>query len=1094
VTDLSRSPDARVPREAPATRRTAGAAEAERRPVPTIDNDWFKDAVIYELHVRAFCDSNADGTGDFDGLTSKLDYLVELGVTAIWLLPFYPSPLRDDGYDIADYRIVNPDYGTMRAFKRFLGAAHDRGLRVITELVINHTSDQHPWFQRARSAPKGSVERDFYVWTDDPTGYADARVIFQDFEASNWTWDPVAEQYYWHRFYHHQPDLNFESPAVREAVMELLDYWLDMGVDGLRLDAIPYLFEREGTNCENLPETHEFLKELRARMDVRYGDRMLLAEANQWPEDAVAYFGAGDECHMNFHFPLMPRMFMALQTENRTPITDILEQTPLPPDGCQWATFLRNHDELTLEMVTDEERQLMLRAYARDREMRINLGIRRRLAPLLGNDRRKIELLNALLFSLPGTPVLYYGDEIGMGDNVYLGDRNGVRTPMQWSADRNAGFSAGNPHRLFLPLITEPGYHYEIVNVDHQVEDPTSLLSWMRQMIALRKRRPMLGRGSIRFLEPENQHVLAFVRDDETTDEPPFLCVANLSRLAQHVELDLREFDGAIPVEAFGQTRFAPVTDLPYHVTLQPYAFFWFSLEAPDRRRPEHHDPPALAGSWAEVLRRRAPLGRALAAWLPHRRWYAGKESAIRELSIEESIGLHGDVDVALLIVRVSYTEGDDHRYAVPVMRATDRMAQQTVAEQPAAVIARLDHGDLLVDAMVRPEGAAVVVRAALRRQAATGRHGAVRGAPRRSGLAKLVAGGRDVQPLGVEQSNSSVMVAHTLIAKLVRRLEAGANPDAELVAHLAARGFAHVPGLAATLEVDLVGESSPADVMVVHDAIPNEGDLWRWTLDELSVDLEQRGRFDADESTLWLAELLGRRTAELHIALADGDDADTTPEPFTLLWQRALLQTLRNSARATQRALRRARVDTEHAAFVLRPVDDVLARFETLRSRKLDARRIRVHGDLHLGQVLRSGTDVVFIDFEGEPGRPIGERRIKRSPLVDVAGLVRSLDYAGRSALDTAVARGLVPETEHEALDRGRAAWTTSAAGLLVDTYLGMIADADLVPAERHDAELLLDVYQLQKGLYEIRYELANRPDWVHWPLSAVAEMIRGS
>jgi maltose alpha-D-glucosyltransferase / alpha-amylase len=430
VTDLSRSPDARVPREAPATRRTAGAAEAERRPVPTIDNDWFKDAVIYELHVRAFCDSNADGTGDFDGLTSKLDYLVELGVTAIWLLPFYPSPLRDDGYDIADYRIVNPDYGTMRAFKRFLGAAHDRGLRVITELVINHTSDQHPWFQRARSAPKGSVERDFYVWTDDPTGYADARVIFQDFEASNWTWDPVAEQYYWHRFYHHQPDLNFESPAVREAVMELLDYWLDMGVDGLRLDAIPYLFEREGTNCENLPETHEFLKELRARMDVRYGDRMLLAEANQWPEDAVAYFGAGDECHMNFHFPLMPRMFMALQTENRTPITDILEQTPLPPDGCQWATFLRNHDELTLEMVTDEERQLMLRAYARDREMRINLGIRRRLAPLLGNDRRKIELLNALLFSLPGTPVLYYGDEIGMGDNVYLGDRNGVRTPM----------------------------------------------------------------------------------------------------------------------------------------------------------------------------------------------------------------------------------------------------------------------------------------------------------------------------------------------------------------------------------------------------------------------------------------------------------------------------------------------------------------------------------------------------------------------------------------------------------------------------------------------------------------------------------------
>ena len=1057
-----------------------------------MSSDWFKDAVIYELHVRAFADSNADGTGDFDGLTSRLDYLVDLGVTAVWLLPFYPSPLRDDGYDIADYRIVNPDYGTMRSFKRFLNAAHDHGLKVITELVINHTSDQHPWFQRARSAPKGSVERDFYVWTDDPTEYADARIIFQDFESSNWTWDPVAEQYYWHRFYHHQPDLNFESPAVREALMELLDYWLDLGVDGLRLDAIPYLFEREGTNCENLPETHVFLKQLRARMDVRYGDRMFLAEANQWPEDAVAYFGDGDECHMNFHFPLMPRMFMALQMENRTPITDILEQTPLPPDGCQWATFLRNHDELTLEMVTDEERQLMLRAYARDREMRINLGIRRRLAPLLGNDRRKIELLNALLFSLPGTPVLYYGDEIGMGDNVYLGDRDGVRTPMQWSADRNAGFSVGNPHRLYLPLITEPGYHYEIVNVDHQIDDPTSLLSWMRQLIALRRRRPVLGRGAIRFLEPENPHVLAFIRDDESTDEPPFLCVANLSRLAQHVELDLREFDGAVPVEAFGHTRFSPVTDLPYHVTLQPYGFFWFSLEAPDRGRPEHHDPPSLSGSWSEVLRRRAPLGRALAAWLPHRRWYAGKESAIRELTIEEAIGLRGDADVALLIVRVSFTEGDDHRYSVPVMRATERVAQQTAAEQPSAVIARLDHGDLLVDAMARPEGAAVVVRAALERRTTKGRHGTTRGVPRRSGLVKLVGGDRDVQPLGVEQSNSSVMVAHALIAKLVRRLEAGANPDAELVAHLGAHGFQHVPGLAATLEVDLAGETTPADVLVVHDAIPNEGDLWRWTLEELSVDLEQRGRFGAAEATLWLAELLGRRTAELHRALAEDGDAGTAPEPFTLLWQRSLLQTLRNGVRGTQRALRRARVDSDEATALLRPVDDVLARFETLRTRKLDARRIRVHGDLHLGQVLRSGTDVVFIDFEGEPGRPMGERRLKRSPLVDVAGLVRSLDYAGRSALDTAVARGLVTEAEHEALDRDRAAWTASTGRLLIDTYLATIADAHLVPDERADAELLLDVYQLHKGLYEIRYELANRPDWVHWPLSAVAEMVR--
>ena len=608
---MSKTNPDRATREVPATGRIPTAIEAGPSPAPAVESDWFKDAIIYEIHVRAFQDANGDGTGDFDGLTSRLDYLVELGVTALWLLPFYPSPLRDDGYDIADYRSVNPDYGTMRSFKRFLAAAHDRDLKVITELVINHTSDQHAWFQRARRAPAGSPERDFYVWTDDPTQWGDARIIFQDFEASNWTWDPVAHQYYWHRFYSHQPDLNFDNPAVEAAILELLDYWLDMGVDGLRLDAIPYLYERDGTNCENLPETHAFLKRMRAHMDRNYGDRMFLAEANQWPEDAVAYFGDGDECHMNFHFPLMPRMFMAVQMESRTPITDILEQTPLPPDGCQWATFLRNHDELTLEMVTDEERQMMLRAYARDNEMRINLGIRRRLAPLLGNDRRKIELLNALLFSLPGTPVLYYGDEIGMGDNVYLGDRDGVRTPMQWSADRNGGFSVSNPHRLYLPLITEQGYHYESVNVDTQTNDPASLLSWMRQLIALRKLRPVLGRGSVEFLEPDNPHVLAFVRS--LPGEEPFLCVANLSRLAQRVELDLRDFTASVPIEAFGQTRFGTISESPYQLTLAPYGFFWFSLQASGGQVDTAGELPVLRGSWAEVLRRRAPLARVLA-------------------------------------------------------------------------------------------------------------------------------------------------------------------------------------------------------------------------------------------------------------------------------------------------------------------------------------------------------------------------------------------------------------------------------------------------------------------------------------------------
>ena len=523
---------------------------------PSDDPLWYKDAIIYELHVRAFFDSGTDGMGDFRGLTEKLDYLQDLGVTALWVLPFSPSPWRDDGYDVSDYTDVHEAYGTLRDFHVFLREAHRRGLRVITEVVVNHTSDQHPWFQRARRAPEGSKWRDFYVWSNTPEKYKDARIIFKDFETSNWTWDPVAKAYYWHRFYSHQPDLNFESPHVRQAVFDVVDFWFDMGVDGFRLDAIPYLFEREDTNCENLPETHAFLKELRAHVDSKYPGRMLLAEANQWPEDAIAYFGNGDECNMAFHFPVMPRLFMATRMEDRYPIIDILRQTPPIPENCQWALFLRNHDELTLEMVTDEERDYMYRVYAEDRQMRINLGIRRRLAPLLGNDRRKIELLNALLFSLPGTPVIYYGDEIGMGDNIYLGDRNGVRTPMQWTADRNAGFSQANPQRLYLPITSEAEYHYETINVEAQQDNPNSLLWWMKRIIQVRKQSRAFSRGSLEFLNPDNRKMLAFYRrfDDQTV-----LVVANLSRFPQYAELDLSAVKGMTPVEMFGGVDFPVV-------------------------------------------------------------------------------------------------------------------------------------------------------------------------------------------------------------------------------------------------------------------------------------------------------------------------------------------------------------------------------------------------------------------------------------------------------------------------------------------------------------------------------------------------------
>jgi maltose alpha-D-glucosyltransferase/alpha-amylase len=536
---------------------------------------WFRDAVFYEVYVRGFFDSNGDGIGDFRGLTEKLDYLQWLGIDCIWLLPTYASPLKDGGYDIADYYLMLPEYGTLDDFKTFLDAAHERGIRVITDLVINHTSDQHPWFQEARRAPD-STKRDWYVWSDTDQKYAEARIIFTDTERSNWTWDDAAQNFYWHRFFSHQPDLNFENEEVRQAMLDVVAFWLDLGIDGFRVDAVPYLFEREGTNCENLPETHAFLKRLRAYVKARYPNCLLLAEANQWPEDVVEYFGRGDEFQMNYHFPIMPRLFMALRQEDRRPIVEILERTPAIPEGCQWGMFLRNHDELTLEMVTDEERDYLYNEYAKDKRMRLNVGIRRRLAPLLDNSRRRIELLHGMLFSLPGSPFLYYGDEIGMGDNIYLGDRDGVRTPMQWSADRNAGFSRADFAQLYFPVIMDPVYGYQSVNVEAQQRYSTSLLHWMRQMIHLRKSHQVFGRGSMQFVKPENRAIFAFTR---TYGEETALCVFNLSQHAQPARLDLGEYAGATPVEMLGETNFPEIGRDPYQLALAPLGFYWFLLK-----------------------------------------------------------------------------------------------------------------------------------------------------------------------------------------------------------------------------------------------------------------------------------------------------------------------------------------------------------------------------------------------------------------------------------------------------------------------------------------------------------------------------------
>jgi maltose alpha-D-glucosyltransferase/alpha-amylase len=804
----------------------------------------------------------------------------------------------------------------------------------------------------------------------------------------------------------------------------------------------------------------------------------------------------------------MPRLFMAIHMEDRLPVIDIMDQTPAIPDNCQWAIFLRNHDELTLEMVTDEERDYMVRAYATDPQARINLGIRRRLAPLLGNDRRKIELLNALLFSLPGTPVIYYGDEIGMGDNVYLGDRNGVRTPMQWTADRNAGFSTANPHRLYLPLITEQGYHYESINVETQAANPASLLSWMRQLIALRKRHAVLGRGTIEFLEPENAHVLAFVRhptEEMGTGEQPLLCVANLSRLAQQVELDLRAFPGATPVEVFGQNRFAAVTDRPYSLTLSPYGFLWFAMAS----GPATTDaaPPAaparLHGSWAEALRRRAWLTRTIGRWLPSRRWFAGKDATVRDVTIDDIVEL--SPDVALLVVRTSFTEGDDQQYAVPLMHVSDERAAEVDQQKPGALVALTDDG-AIVDAMALAEGAGVVAEAALRRRTRRGRTAVATGHPRRPGLTKLTADPRDVHVLGVEQSNSSVILGGRVIAKLIRQLSPGENPDVTLPLHLRAMGFDRVPGVAGTLDVS-IGRDAPSNVVVVHDAIGNEADLWQWSQDLLTREVERlvtEPESTGDEAVLEaVTELLGKRTAQMHLNLAGGAPA-FEPERFSLLWQRSIVQSLRASLRETQRAVRRNRstmpADAEPmVAAVLEHGDQLLAAFDTLRTRKLDAARIRVHGDLHLGQVLWTGRDVVFIDFEGEPGRSIGERSIKRSPLADVAGMVRSFDYAGRVALATSAERGRTGAADADLLERWRHTATVRMQEQYWSTYRATLRDGTtaagsgdrLIPSDDGDARLLLDAHVVLKALYEVRYELAHRPAWVSWPLAAVARML---
>jgi len=1093
----------------------------------SVDPFWYKDAIIYETHVKTFCDSDGDGMGDFRGLIEKLDYLQELGVTAIWLLPFYPSPLRDDGYDIADYFDVNPNFGTLDDFRAFLDAAHQRNLHVITELVINHTSDQNPWFQKSRRAVAAAgagissddlAYKDFYVWSDTPEKYKDSRIIFKDFETSNWAWDPVAKAYYWHRFYSHQPDLNFDNPAVHDAVEKVCDFWLGLGVDGLRLDAIPYLYERENTSCENLPETHQYLRKLRAHIDAKFPNRMLLSEANQWPEDAAAYFGNGDESHMNFHFPLMPRMFMSLQMEDRFPIIDILEQTPSIPEQCQWAMFLRNHDELTLEMVTDEERDYMYRVYATDPHARINLGIRRRLAPLLANSRRKIELLNTLLFSMPGTPIIYYGDEIGMGDNFYLGDRNGCRTPMQWSPDRNAGFSRANPQQLYLPITIDPEYHYEAVNVENQQKNLSSLLWWMRRVIAMRKNFKAFSRGSLEFLYPDNPKVLAFLRryEDEIV-----LVIVNLSRFAQSAELDLSRFAGFVPMEVFSRNLFRPIRKSRYVITLGPHAYYWFALHAPTdgRRTPRKKTVPVInAPMELETLltngQRAAIEHEILPRYLQTCRWFGSKARTFRSLKIVEQPSISDDADSAQVwLVEVSYLDAPTETYVLPVSIASGETARALSQAAPHAIIARFAGNDenVLFDATWDVKCRSRLFDTIARREIVKARAGELVGITAKDFEADQFTSPQNSQVLGAEQSNSSMLFDNKFFLKLYRKIEDGVNPDVEITRFLTEHTkFPNVPAFVGAIEYRRP-KAEPTVVCLLQSAVTNEGDVWSLTLDAVGRYYERVLGRKADLQNeiappgALLDELfggvypekmklLGQRTGELHLALASypGDPA-FRPEPFNAMAQRSVYQNMRASLRRAFTLLEKKLCDLpatfrDEAKEVLSAEHEILAREKRLLDRRTNAAKIRIHGDYHLGQLLYTGKDFVILDFEGEPARPLSERKLKRSALRDVAGMMRSFQYAACSALwQPAMRKEDVPF-----LERWADLWYRHMGSVFLQSYLKTTGSAIFIPHNSEDLQIMIEAYLLDKAVYEIGYELNNRPSWVVIPVRGIKHILK--
>ena len=1095
------------------------ASEPIRGDRPADDPLWYKDAVVYQLHVKAFFDSNDDGIGDFQGLTSKLDYISELGVNTVWLLPFYPSPFKDDGYDVSDYHNVHPQYGTRNDFRHFAREAHRRGLRVITELVINHTSDQHPWFQAARRAPAGSSKRDFYVWSDTDQKYLGTRIIFTDTESSNWAWDDVAKAYCWHRFFSHQPDLNFDNPNVLKAVFRVMRFWLDLGVDGFRLDAIPYLCEREGTSNENLPETHAVIKQIRAQLDAHYTNRLLLAEANQWPEDVREYFGDGDECHMAYHFPLMPRIYMAIAQEDRHPVVEIMQQTPDIPESCQWAIFLRNHDELTLEMVTGKERDYMYKMYAVDPRARINLGIRRRLAPLMENDLDRLKLMNSLLLSMPGSPIIYYGDEIGMGDNIFLGDRNGVRTPMQWTPDRNAGFSRCDPQRLFLPPIMDAIYGYEAVNVEAQRREPSSLLNWMKRILAVRKSSQTFGRGRLSFLRPGNRKILAYLRE---LDNEAVLCVANLARSAQPVELDLKRHRGRVPVELLGRTAFPPIGDLPYMLTLPAHGFYWFRL-ATDVEVPHWHeerlareDLPMLVlfDGWLSFFRERVVpwrIGMAeklrkqfeqevLPRYLETQRWYAGKGEPITQVRlIDHVLWESGEHCWLLALIEIEGTAGRDV-YFTPLALAWGEADDERIRGLAPATLAKVRQKanvGVLADAFAEESFCRAVVDTVGGGREFPFAHGSLRFSPTQA-FAQIV--GKGISGLPVTRphalsSNTVVTLGERLFLKGYRRVRPGVNPEVEVGRFLTE--VAHFPNcvpVAGTVEYS-AGEGSTMTLALLQGYVSNQGDGWSYTIEYLKRFLEQsRDTPPSPEihgGYLALMQTLGTRTAELHLALAQSTgDPNFDPEPVAATdiagWKTRVREEAVSALDHLERRLGEIAAPMHNDANALvNQRKPLLARIDASPASVSKALKTRYHGDYHLGQVLLTKNDFAIIDFEGEPARSFEERRRKHSSLRDVAGMLRSFNYAHWTALRQAGEIGGDISKFAPLL----LSWEHDVRRAFLDSYEKATRDSGLY-ASFEDAQALLHLFELEKAFYELHYELNNRPTWADIPMRGIVAL----